>query len=106
MSILELIKTLFDFFHLVDIFHRALFARRDNQPLLTLHQRHFCDLRDGDKILRLLGSLSPIVDEGSETIILAEIAARAFVARGTVFDLANRIKANKGSLQAITPQAQ
>ena len=46
------------------------------------------------------------VDECAQAIVLAEIAARCFVARGAVFDLADGIEANECRLLAIPPQAQ
>ena len=56
--------------------------------------------------LRSFFGCSANVDEGAQAVVLAEMAARIFVARGAVFDLANGIEADEGGLQAVAPQAQ
>ena len=46
------------------------------------------------------------VDEGAQAIILAEVAARGFVARGAVLNLADRVQADESCLLAISPEPQ
>ena len=99
----NVIETRLDVLHLVQIFHRSLFAGGDDQPLLADHQRNLGDPLDGHKILYRLGA---DIDEGAQAVVLAEIAARGFVARGAVFDLADRVHSDERSLQAVSPQAQ
>ena len=57
----------------------------------------------GTKFLYRFGS---DVDEGTQAIVLAEIAARGFVARRAVFNLANSIQTDESCLLTISPQTQ
>ena len=88
-----------------DVFDRALFAGGDDEALLALHERNFGDLLDGHEVLRLQ-RLGANVDESSQAIVLAEIAARVFVASGAVLDLANGIESDESGLLPVLPQAQ
>src|SRR5579862_979615 len=46
------------------------------------------------------------VDKGAQAIVLAEVAARIFVAGGPVFDFSNRLEPDERGARAIAPQAQ
>ena len=46
------------------------------------------------------------INERTQAIVLAEIAARSLVARGAVFDLADSLQPDEGSLLAVAPQTQ
>src|SRR5580765_4099285 len=99
------VKPSLDLFHVVEILDRSLFAGRDDQALLAVHQWDLRDLLDGDEALVVLRCRAN-VDERAETVVLAEVAARIFVARGAVFDFADGLQANKSCLLAIAPQPQ
>src|SRR4029077_15942774 len=107
VSLPELIEACLDVLHVVDIFDESLLASGDDQALLAVHQRDFCDFLDwyeGQRIgLRDFGCTH--IDESTQAIVLTEIAARGFVARGTVLDFADRLKAYKASDRAVAPQA-
>ncbi len=103
MLIPNLVQSGLDVLHLVDVFHRSLFAGGNNQPLLARHQRNFRDPLDGNKVLHRLGAN---IDERAQTIVLAEIAARAFVARRAVLNLAHGLQPDECCLLAISPQPQ
>src|SRR5438874_13297905 len=106
MLVLELIKTLLDLFHLIDVFHCALFTGGNNQPLLALHQwnlRNFCNRHE---ILRLCGLLGAEVNKRAKAVVLAEIAAGFLVARGPVFELTEGIKSTESARQAIAARPQ
>src|SRR5581483_484501 len=75
----------------------------DNQPLLALHQRDFGDLLDRDEFFRGLGAN---VDKCAQAIVLAEIAARGFIANGAVFDSTDCVESDERGLQAVLPQAE
>src|SRR5580692_1107178 len=98
-----LVDTGFDLLHVIDIFDQAFFASRDNQALFAVHQRNLRDLLNWNDAQVILGSGSD-VDECAQTIVLAEVAACGFVARGAVLNFAHRLQSDKASLQAIAPQ--
>ena len=105
MLLFDLVEAGLDVLHVVDIFDQALFAGRDDQPLFAVHQRNLGDLLNRNEAQVILGDGAD-VDERAQAIVLAEIAARGFVARGAVFDLAHRFQSDKRSLLAVAPQAQ
>ena len=99
----NVIEPRLDLLHFLKIFNRSLFTGRNNQPLLTMHERDFGHFLDGDKVLDRLGSN---VDKGAEAIVLAEIAASGLVSRGAVLDFAHCIKPYKRGHLTIPPQSQ
>src|SRR5207244_12751292 len=46
------------------------------------------------------------VDEGAKTIVLAEVAARIFIACCAIVDVGNGLKADKSSRSSIAPETQ
>src|ERR1700733_5698463 len=94
-----------DFFHVIDVLHRALFAGGDNQALLAMHQRNLRDFLDGDKAQIIL-RLRPNVDESSQAVVLAEMATRLFVARRPILDLSHGVESNERSRLTVSPQAE
>src|SRR5262249_38349065 len=92
-------------FHVVEIFHRSLFAGRDDEALLAVHQWDLCYLLDGNEALVVLRSGAD-VDESAQAVVLAEMATRVFVARCAVFDLADSVEADERRLQAVAPQTE
>jgi hypothetical protein len=46
------------------------------------------------------------VDERTQAVVLAEVAARVLVARRAVLDIAHRIEPDEGGLAAVAPQTQ
>src|SRR5271157_400000 len=81
MPIPNMVQSGLDILHIVKVFHGAFFAGSNNQALLALHERNLGDPLHGNKALYRLG---PDVDEGAQAVVLAEIAARGFVAGGAV----------------------
>src|SRR5580658_7940290 len=70
-----------------------------------MHQRNFGDFFDGDKA-HVVCRCGSYIDKGAQTIVLAEMAARLFVASRTVFDLSHGIESDKRGLQPVAPQAE
>src|SRR5215467_10297954 len=70
-----------------------------------MHERNLGHFLDGHKAEVILG-LSANVDERTQAVILAEVAARVFVTRGSVLDLSYRIESDEGRLLAVAPQTQ
>src|SRR5271155_455552 len=93
----------FDVLHVADVFHRALFTRGDDEPLLAKHQRNLGYLFDGHEVFYRFGAY---VYKCAQAIIFAEVAARRFVARSTVFDPAHGFEPDKRGPLAVAPQAQ
>src|SRR3954471_23048021 len=94
-----------DVLHIVDIFHRALFAGGNDQALLAVHERNLRDFLNRHKA-EIVFRLRADVDKRSQAIVLAEVAARIFVARRAVLDFAYSVEADESSLLTITPQTQ
>ena len=90
-------------FHFVDIFNQALFAGCDDQPLLAFHQWNFGDFLNRDQFFCWLGAN---VDKSAQAVVLAEIAARGFIAGAAIFDPADGIKTYERCLLTVLPQAQ
>ncbi len=103
--VFDFIDSGLDVLHIIDIFDQAFFAGGDDQALLAVHERDLGDFLDGHEAQIVLGRGADI-DERAQAIVLAEIAARSFVARGAVFDLADSLKPDEGSLLAVAPQTQ
>src|SRR5580704_419793 len=91
--------------HVVEIFDRSLLASGNDQALLAVHQRNLRDLLDGDETFVVLGRGTD-VNEGSQAVVLAEMATGIFVARGAVFDFTDRIESDERGLLAVAPQTQ
>src|SRR5258707_4480150 len=102
--VFDLVNAGFDVFHVVDIFDQPLFAGCNDQPLFAVHQRNFGDFLNGNECHVIFWSGSDS-DEGRRAIVLAEVAARAFVARSAILDFSNRIQTAKRRLLAVAPQA-
>src|SRR5580692_7178693 len=70
-----------------------------------MHQRNLGDLLYGDKahVVRRRGSY---IDEGAQTIVLAEMTTRLLVSGRAVFDFSHGIQTDKCRLLADTPQSQ
>ena len=87
--------------HLVDILHRALFAGGDDQPLRPDLERH---LRLRWRLVVRVAHRGLDVDKRAQALVLAEVAARRFVARGLVQDLRARVQADKRAHATVVPQ--
>ena len=103
--VLNLVEPRLDVLHVVDIFDHALFAGGDDQALLAVHERNLGDFLDRHKRQIVFGRGSH-VDESAQAIVLAEIAARGFIARGAVFDFTHRLESDERRLQSVAPQPQ
>src|SRR5580704_5326824 len=99
----DLVQSGFDVFHFAQIFYRSFFAGGNNQPLLAVHERNLGDALEGHEVLYRFGSH---VNEGAQTIVLAEIATGRFIARCAVLDLAHGLEPDERRLLPVAPQTQ
>src|SRR5437879_6882471 len=76
----------------------------DDQALLAVHEGNLGDFLNRHKAEVVLG-LRSNVDEGSQAIVLAEVATCIFVTRRAVLDLADGVKPDEGRLLPVAPQA-
>ena len=79
VGVVDLVEAGLDILHLVYVFDRSLFAGGDDQTLLAVHNGTLVSFLNGDATLLVIGD-GMNVDEGAQTVVLAEIAARDFVA--------------------------
>src|SRR5271154_5301042 len=86
MLVPNLVQSSFDVFHFAQIFYRSFFAGGDDQALFAVHEWNLGDALDGHEVLYRLRSY---VDEGTQTVVFAEVAAGRFFARRAVFNLAD-----------------
>src|ERR1700758_3083222 len=100
MLVANLVQPSFDVFHFTQIFYRSFFAGGDDQPLFAVHERNFGDALDGYEVLYRFGSY---VDEGTQTVVFAEVAAGRFIARRAVLNLADGVEPDKRRLQSVAP---
>ena len=99
IGILQCVKAGLDAAHGVDILNLAFFAGGDNKPAFALLQRN---LRLEDRQRRGLVDLSHThVDERAQAVVLAEIAAGVFVARGAIADVLDGLDTDKRSAMPI-----
>src|SRR5580704_16029379 len=89
MLVPNLVQSGFDVFHFAQIFYRSFFAGGDDQPLFAVHQWNLGDALDGHEVLYRFGSY---VDEGTQTVIFAEVAAGRFIASRAVLNLADGLE--------------
>ena len=89
MLVPNLVQSSFDVFHFAQIFYRSFFAGGDDQPLFAVHEWNLGDALDGHEVLYRFGSY---VDEGTQTVVFAEVAAGPFIARRAVLNLADRLE--------------
>ena len=95
--ILDFVDSRLDVLHIIDIFDQTLLAGSNNEALFPVHQRNLGDFLNWHESQVILGD-STNVDKRPQTVVLAEIATRALVARRTVFDFANRLQADERCL--------
>src|ERR1700722_554731 len=102
---LDLVETGLDVLHIVDIFDLTLFAGRDDQALLAMHQRNLGDFLYGDKahVVRWCRSY---IDKCAQAIVLAEMTARLLVSGRAIVDFSHSIQSDKCGLLAIAPKSQ
>src|SRR5262249_7151135 len=98
------IHPLLDHLHVIDVFDQPPLARvADDQ---TLDSRQDRDLRLARRLRRRHRNLAVDldVDEGPQTFVLAEIAARVLVAVSVVRDLPDLIQPDEARLQTVLPE--
>ena len=105
MFLFDFVEAGFDVLHVVDIFDQALFAGRDDQPLLPMHQRDLGDLLNGNEGHVILGNGAD-VDECAQAIVLAEIAAGGLVAGRSILDFPHCIQSDERGPLPFLPKAQ
>src|ERR1017187_6783065 len=102
VGLLDLVEVALDVAHFLDVLHRAFFARGDDQALRTGFQRNLglrwpfvVDVND----------VGLDVDERAQALVLAEVAAGGFFARGLVIDVRAGVEADERRLPAVVPEA-
>ena len=84
--LLDRVQTRFDAAHGADIFDLSFFAGGDDQsPFASLQRNLRFEYRQRRRGLKMVADID--VNEGAQAIVLAEIAARVFVARGAIANL-------------------
>src|SRR5204863_4694570 len=100
VGLLHLVEIALDAAHLLDVFDGALLAGGDDQALRAFLERDF-GLRGALIVGWNLVGLD--VDERAQALVLAEVAARGFLARGLVLDVGAGVQTDEGGLAAIVP---
>ena len=100
--LLDGVNVALDDAHLLHVFDSSLFAGGDDQALRAVSERDLGLHRR--LVIRVRGS-GLDVDEGAQALVLAEVAARGFVARGGEGDGGDLVEADEGGLLAVLPQA-
>ena len=102
IGLLDLVQTPLDLAHVVDALDGALLAGGDDEALRAGLQRNL-GLHRG--LVVRIHHRGLHVDERAQALILAEVTAGSFLARGLVTDLRDGVHPDEGGHAAVVPQA-
>ncbi len=99
--LLHLVEVALDLAHLLDVFDGALFAGGEDEALGSRFER---DLGLDRRLVIDVDDVRLHIDEGTQALVLAEVATGGLFAGGLVLDVGARFEADKAAYPSVVPE--